>query len=302
MNQTRFTRTFWSVVLLTMAMTFAASSANAQPNVYVVNGNSQFGVVNLASGGFHTIGGTEPEPQASLVWGSNGSLYTVGTLSGDLESINPATGATSTVGSFGLPFFPTGLSTAFDLAGVNGKLYLTDFSNNLYSVNVSTGAASMIGPTGMPPDPNIPFTINPDGTINLCDEILYGVGNTLYATFDSGTFNPVTGALVLVSVPSDLWSIDPSTGKATLIGPTAFGLDGGVELNGNFDAFYLSFTGSQLVQLNLANGSTSFLNNMDPAAGLIFGAAPTPEPGTFLLLGSGLVGVSALVRRRFGKQ
>jgi hypothetical protein len=66
------------------------------------------------------------------------------------------------------------MSTVFDLAGVNGKLYLTDFSNNLYSVNPNTGTATMIGPTGMPPDPHVPFTVNPDGTINLCDEISMG--------------------------------------------------------------------------------------------------------------------------------
>ena len=287
-----------SLVALAVAVALFAAPASVAQSVYVVNGNNQFGVVNLSSGAFHGIGAAEPEPQASLVWGPNGSLFTVGTVSGNLESINPTTGATSTVGSFGLPFFPTGISTAFDLAGVNGKLYLTDFSNNLYSVNPNTGAANLIGATGMPPDPHIPFTTNPDGTLNLCDEILYGVGNKLYATFDSVTFNPVSGTIASVVVPPDLWSINPSTGRATLVGATTLGLDGGVEVNGNFYAFYLPDTTSQLVQLDLANGNTTPLINIDPAAGLIFGAAPTPEPGTFLMLGAGLLTMAGFLRKR----
>jgi hypothetical protein len=286
------------LVGLAVAVALFAAPASVAQSVYVVNGNNQFGVVNLSSGGFHTIGAAEPEPQASLVWGPNGKLFTVGTVSGNLESINPATGATSTIGSFGLPFFPTGISTAFDLAGVNGKLYLTDFSNNLYSVNGSTGAATLIGATGMPPDPHIPFTTNPDGTINFCDEILYGVGGRLYATFDSFTFNPVSGTVASVVVPPDLWRIDPSTGTAALIGPTELNLDGGVEVNGHFYAFYLPNNTSQLVTLDLANGDTVPLTNIDPAAGLIFGAAPTPEPATLSMLGIGMLGAWARRRRK----
>jgi hypothetical protein len=289
-----------SLVLIAfgLVLTLLTAPASATPSVYVVNGSNQFGVVDLTRGGFHAIGGSEPEPQASLVQGTSGSLFTIGTISGNLESINPATGVTSTIGSFGLPFFPTGLSTAFGLAGVNGKLYLTDFSNNLYSVNAKTGAATMIGPTGMPPDPHIPFTTNPDGTINLCDEILYGVGGTLYSTFDSFTLNPNTGTISSVDVPPSLWRINPSTGVATLIGPTQMNLDGGVEVNGQFYAFYLTGTVNQVVTLDLANGNTSFVADLDPSAGLVFGAASTPEPGTFLLLGTGLAGVSGLLRRR----
>jgi len=284
-----------TLIALGLALVLLTVPASASPSVYVVNGSNQFGVVDLTTGGFHAIGGPAPEPQANLVWGPSGSLFTLGTLSGNLESINPATGATTTIGPTGLPFFSqTGMSTAFDLAGVNGQLYLTDFSNNLYSVNANTGAATMIGPTGMPPDPSVPFTVNPDGTINLCDEILYGVGGSLYSTFDSFTLNPNTGTIASVVVPPNLWRINPSTGVATLIAPTALNLDGGVEVNGEFDAFNLGAFPSQLVALNLTNGDTSFLTNVDPSAGMIFGAAPTPEPATLSLMAAGAL---ALYRR-----
>jgi hypothetical protein len=135
----------------------------------------------------------------------------------------------------------------------------------------------MIGPTGMPPDPHIPFTVNPDGTINLCDEILYGVRGELYATFDSFTANPATGAIASVVTPPNLWRIDPSTGIATLIGPTSLNLDGGVEINSTFYAFYLSNVSTQVVTLDLTNGNTTFGQNVDPTAGLVFGAQYPPR-------------------------
>lgn len=159
------------------------------------------------------------------------------------------------------------------------RRYLTDFSTDLHPVNPSTGAVTMIEPSAMPPDPNVPFTINPDGTTNLCDEILYGVGGKLSASFDSVTADSTTLTVVSAVVPPNLWRINPSTGVATLIGLTDLNLDGGVELNGEFYAFSLGFP-TQSVTLDLTSGSTAFLRNFDPPAGLVLGAAPTPEPGT----------------------
>jgi PEP-CTERM motif len=294
------------LVALGISLAWFTTGATAAPAVYVVNGYNQFGVVDLSSGAFHAIGAPTPEPQSNLVGGPNGSLYTIGAVSGDLESINPSTGATTVVGWTGLPFFPTGASTAFDLAGVNGKLYLTDFSNNLYSVNPTTGMATMIGATGMPPDPSIPFTINADGTWNLCDESLYGVGGKLYATFDSFTIDPNTLA-IKVKIAPYLYRIDPSTGLATVVGPTSLNLGSPVDVGGQFYAFRLEFTGwtqygplgrSELDTLDLTSGGTAFAGNIDPASGPIFGAAPVPEPTTLSMLGIGMLGAWARWRRK----
>jgi hypothetical protein len=295
-----------SIRLITLGLSLAwlATTANAAPAVYVVTANNQFGVVDLASGSFRAIGAPTPEGQSNLVWGSSGSLFSF-TYSGNLETINPSTGATTVIGATGLSH------NAFDLAGVNGKLYATDFSNNLYSVDSHTGAATLIGATGMPPDPSIPFTINPDGTWNLCDESLYGVGGKLYATFDAFTIDPTTLA-IKTKVAPDLYWIDPSRGLATLVGPTSLNLGASVEVGSNFYAFRLVPIGfdpiygpisrSELDTLNLADGGTAFAANIDPSAGAIFGAAPTPEPGTFFLLGSGLAGVAGVLRTRWRRQ
>ena len=134
----------------------------------------------------------------------------------------------------------------------------------------------------MPPDPTIPFSVNPDGTVNLCDEGLYSAGGKLYATFDSFKIDPISLAMTPVVDPN-LYVIDPSTGVATLVAPTSLNLGATVEVKGKFYAFHLVVTGwtdlgpqvnPQLVTLNLANGDTNFVVNVDPAAGAIFGAAP----------------------------
>lgn len=147
------------------------TAASEQHFVYVVTSNQQFGTVNLATGAFYQIGPQTPEGQANLVWGADESLYSL-TYSGNLETINPSTGQTTVIGPTGLGF------NAFDLAGVQGNLYATDFDNNLYAVDRRTGAATLIRATGIPADPNVPFSMNPDGTINLCDETLYGFAGT----------------------------------------------------------------------------------------------------------------------------
>src|SRR5579884_3344320 len=143
-----------------------AVTASADQMVYVVTGAQQFGTVDLNTGAFHPIGAGTAEPDEGLVPGATGGLYSLGSLSGNLLSINPATGTTTVIGATGLG------SNVFAFAEAGGKLYATDFSNNLYSVNASTGAAHLIHATGIPPDPAVPFTMNPDGTMNLCDESL----------------------------------------------------------------------------------------------------------------------------------
>jgi len=250
-------------------------SARADKAVYVVTGAQQFGTVDLTTGAFHQISITT-EPDSNLVPAANGKFYSLATASGSLVSIDPATGATTVIG-------PTGLGpSAFSLAGAGDKLYLTEFSNNLYSVDAATGTATLIRPTGIPPDPSVPFTFNADGTFNLCDEILLGFGNKLYATFDSFTLDPATLAIHDV-VPANLWQIDPETGIATLIAATSLNLDALVHVDGRFYTFHLVFTGfsafgpqtiNQLDILDLASGSVKFVLNIDSTAGPIFGAAP----------------------------
>lgn len=272
-------KTFVLAFIAALFVGVGSQRAAAAPLVYVVTASQQFGVVDLANGAFLPIGAPTLEPQTNLVW-SDDALLSL-TVSGDLVRMNPRTGQADVVGPTGLGF------NAFDLAGVRDRLYVTDFSNNIYAVDGRTGAASLLRATGIAPDPNAPFTLNPDGTFNLCDESLYGVAGKLYATFDSFAVDPNKtdpGFLGITPfVQPALYQIDPGSGAATAIGPTDLGLGSTVEVEGNFYAFRLVITDfvggfpvgySQLVSLDLESGKTTFIRNIDPAAGPIFGAAP----------------------------
>jgi hypothetical protein len=268
------TRSFYCAALF-LALVFLVASSSAQNLVYVVDLINQFGTVDLATGAFNPIGSTTPEGQANLVWGSDGMLFSL-TYSGNLEKINPVTGQTTVIGQTGLGY------NAFELAGVRGKLYATDFSNNIYSVDPQTGIATFMRATGIPPDPNVPFSQNSDGTINLCDETLNPWGGKLYATFDSFKVDPNTLRVTPV-VNAALYEIDPSTGEATMIGPTKLGLGASVFANGQFYAIESEIVGwnqygpvaqNQLYMLDLKSGTTEYVRDLDSSEGAIFGAAP----------------------------
>lgn len=288
MRETRRAR--WSIrairsaILGAVVCLLGAVTANAAPFVYVVTASQAFGVVDLATGNFQQIGDPTPDALSNLVWWHAHTLLTLvttGPNTGSLASINPATGQETVIG-------PTGVgANALSLAEVRGNLYLTDFSNNIYSVNPDTGLATLIGATGMPPDPNVPFTLNQDGTLNLCDEAIYGIAGKLYAVFDSFaldlTQSPPTRSEIFVA-PA-LYQIDPATGMAALIANTDISLLAMVPVDGRIYAFrgvldgfdfnfFFPIAHTELVTMDLSTGTTTYLRDIDHSVGLIFGAAP----------------------------
>jgi hypothetical protein len=140
--------------------------------------------------------------------------------------------------------------------------------------------------------------MNADGTLNVFDESLFENGGGLYANTDVLKIDGNTGLISSVVVPDSLYSIDPISGKATLVTATTTPLNSFLNVNGTEFAFDGGTQPTQILQLNLVNGSTSFVASADPATGLIFGAAlDTPEPAAFCLLGLGLIVISASNRR-----
>jgi outer membrane protein assembly factor BamB len=227
--------------LLVIALAFTAvGPAFADSAVYIVTGGQQFGSMDLNTGRFSQIGPNAPEAEDGLAPGPNGSLLTL-TVSGNLDSINPATGVTTKIGPTGLgdctsPTSPCGPNSADTLVAFGGKLYATDVSNNLYVVNPSTGTAKLIGPTGIPPLPFKLQTTNPDGSIDGIDTALFVANGKLYETFDAIKiyFSPFK---VIPVVAPNLWQINPDTGRATEIGPTTLTLGTAAEVDGTVYAF-----------------------------------------------------------------
>jgi hypothetical protein len=272
---------------------FTAASASAGPIVYTISINynnftSQFGTMDLTTGAFNQIGSVISDPLGGLMPGSNGKLLSL-SLSGNLDAVNPSTGAVSVIGATGLG----------NLAGVtaefNGTVYATDLYNNFYRVNATTGLASLIGSTGMPICPSL---ISP---VEVSDETLFTANGKLYATFDGINLMNST----LVDSP-ELYQINPATGMATMVGPTALGLQAAVQIDGAVYGLDFNPTGpSAVLSLNLANGNTTFLNNYlsSPVAGgvngfAVTGVSPIPEPGSIALGGIGIAALIAWGRRR----
>jgi hypothetical protein len=280
-------------LFLALSLALFTTSAGAGPIVYSVSVNfndftGQFGTMDLTAGTFNAIGPVNSDPIFGLMPGLNGQLLGL-SVSGNLDSVNPATGAVSVIGATGLG----------DLAGVaaefNGTVYATDLYNNFYRVNTTTGVASLIGSTGLPICPSL---ISPT---EVSDETLFTANGKLYATFDGIDLT----SLASVDSP-ELYQINPATGVATLVGPTALGLDAVAQINGTVYGLAVGYAGSNTVlSLNLANGNTTFLNDYvsSPVPGGanavdIVGVAQTPEPVSFGLVGVGLAALVVYGRRR----
>ncbi len=272
-------------LLMLMLFAWFTAGASADPVVYAVtinynNFTSQFGTANTTAGTFNPIGPAISDSLNGLVQGPNGNLLSLGG-SGNLDAINPVTGAASVIGATGLG------SNAYTVGELNGTVFATDLQSNLYHVNTTTGLATLIGYTGIPQCPSL---TDPN---DVSDESLFAYGGKLYATFDAVNLN----TLATVDSP-ELYQIDPTTGVATLVGPTALGLDAEAVVDGTVYGFAFGYAGPNLVlSLNPTNGNTTSVGtyNLNSFAA-ITGAAATPEPGSFALIGIGIAAV--LISRR----
>jgi len=240
------------------------------------------------------IGPSVPIGEVGLVSGPSGSLLTID-YAGNLNSINPGNGALTVIGATGLCVN----IAAFGQLGVN--LYATDLNNNFYSLDASTGAGHLIGATHLPTIPFVPGTSNADGTINIFNEALFSVGGKLYATLNADIFDPGVPVISPV-IDAGLYEIDPNSGVATLVSPTELLITSALDINGTVYGFAGNAEAqSHSLTLDVASGTTTFITNVDSAAGLIFGifgAAPVPEPTSLLLAAFGIAAVTFWKLRR----
>jgi hypothetical protein len=290
---------------LMISLTLFGVVASASPLVYVVSagltGSGQFGTVDLSSGAFTQIGPVEPDGYFGLAAGPNGS-YLALTYAGNLDSINPTTGVPTRIGATGLgscviPDPSCGPTSAFSMGAAAGNLYATDFNNDLYLINPQTGAATLLSQnTGLPPSPFVLGSQNPDGTLNFADEAIWGSEGNLYITYDAFIFDPFTFQVVSTLVAPELYRVDPTTGIATPIGATDLGIGGATVVNGI--SYEFNDLAGQIATIDLSTGATTPIGFFDPSAGVIQGAAATPEPASFMLASFGIAGLAVAWRRR----
>jgi hypothetical protein len=295
---------------LVLTLTFSSAAANASPLAYVLTVSGLFGTVDLSTGVLTPIGPGIAVGSGGLIQGPSGTLLSLG-FDGTLNSINRTTGTLTTIGATGLgdcslpPASPCGTNSSNSFGKLGSTLYATDFANNLYSVNPTTGAAILIGATGIPAVPFVPESLvpgDPDGSFYFHDESLFDFDGKLFLNYDIGSFDPVTFTPTPI-IAANLYQINVTTGLATGLFPTTFGLSDITNVNGDVYAFDAAT--NQVLTLNMADGTTGYVSDLDPSNGLIEGAAavpsPVPEPGSLALVGTGLAALATALKKRIAR-
>ena len=245
-------------------------------------------------------GGGMARPYGSA-FGPDGNLYVASFRSDQILKYNGVTGAFMSVFAQGKGTAAGLLNGPNDLSfGPDGALYITTqgsvadgqgginyrFDSQVLRYNLATGTGQVFASQPTP-------TPKGGGYVSLLGAG-FGPGGLFYTTDYAGgirSFNSVSGALIKTIDTGALFSAFPA--KATNIGNFAFGADG---------ALYASvFNGSgvtsgvarcDVLGNNGAGACTLFTDGTGVLSRPIgFAVTPVPEPGTWTLMGLGLLAV-----------
>lgn len=270
--------------LLIAAVTCVGFSAAAWsgPLAFAGGFGGKFGILDLGTGGFTELG-TGPASLVGLGY-SDGNLYGLDS-SGALKLVDPSNGTALDVGNVG--FAATAFTSLYD------SLYAVDDNWNLFSIDPSNASANPVGPIKVGGNP-----LPARGPYGYADTLAGGLDSLLF-TLDLWTTTP--GDVLA----SKLYSVDPFTGTATVIGPTGQeDLAGSAFIDGTLYAFTGSFSTpkNKIFTLDTSTGAATFTQVVVSSAPALYGAAVSnaasvPEPATFAFAGSVLAAI-LIVRRR----
>lgn len=264
-----------SLVCAALLLALAASVRSAQATpIYIESGGTTLYEVDSNTGASTLVGAYGVVGVLAQDFSPDGTLYAIfraGSTSAQLATVNTQTGHATPIGSAaGVPL----QAMAF---APDGTLYAGSFTtNNLYTINLATGAPTLVGSLGF----------------NWIMDMAWDPANsTMYAIAAS----PTCGG-------SSLYSVNLGSGAGTLVTPVpsdnclmALTVDSANRL---LATDFMS--ASPLFQLDPATGDLTNLGNTGLGGTMGAATAPIPEPTSIFLLGSGLIGLAGIVRRKAG--
>ena len=278
----------------TAMLGFAVGSAQADSVAYVAAYDysefgqpSSFGQLDLTTGVFTQIGNLNTGDNAvfGMGFGAGGQIYGVGspvgpgTYPGELFGINPATGATTDLGS--IPFEPAGAAT--------------DSSGTLYALNYYSSPS--------PPPTALYSMIPPSNAVNLIGNVSFSADGLVAIDANGNLFASGNG-------DGSFYEVNTTTLSTTLIGNTGLtGLFAGTFVGNTLYGISTNqYTGAEtVVTIDTTNASVTFgamISGLPENDLITAAAAPAasavPEPESFVLGLLGGLGIlaSGLRRRR----
>jgi hypothetical protein len=296
----------------------------------------RFGVAVLGLQALALLGGAVGGAKADVLIGISPERLASGPNT-VVSRINPSPFSVTPFGVAGVPALSgltlqPGTDTLFASSGLNGA-----HPGSLFTLNSTTGAAALVGPTGFPAVTALAFGANgtlfgvgSSSSISVGDELIRinpatGAG-TLVGPFGPGiegmaalAYNSRTGVLYGGGGEfsgngnfTNLFTIDPATGAATLIGPllpdsqagkmvlTGLTFDSAGTLFGSFASgnppFVPPSDSQAVISIDIPTHSFTTLGRTQELSDLV--SVPVPEPSTLALFALGTAALAGWRRWR----